>query len=59
MKTIKIIGIFLAIMLGLFMIKGMILGAMFFFFTLKIMAFAAIVAGLVLLHWKIKNRKDN
>ena len=56
MKTLKLIGIFLAVLLALFMIKGMILGAMFFFYVLRLIIIAAIIAGGIYLYTKVKKQ---
>ncbi len=57
MKKIKLLLIFLAVLLGLFMIQGMIYGAMIFFVVLKLIIFAAIIVGIGYL--LIKNRKQS
>jgi len=57
MKTLKLIGIFLAVLLALFMIKGMILGAMFFFYVLRLIIIAAIIAGGIYL-LKLKSNEN-
>lgn len=54
METIKKIGIFLAILLALFMLVGMWYGALFFFFVLKLMVYAGIIAGVVLVIHRYK-----
>lgn len=56
MKTLKIIGIFLLVLLGLFMIQGMIYGAMFFFYVLKLIAVAAVIVGVIVLYNKAKSK---
>lgn len=60
LKNIKILGIFLAVLLGLFMLVGMYYGVLIFISVLKLMGFAAFIALLIYLHFKIKgkNRED-
>ena len=55
MGTLKFIGIFLAIMLLVFMIKGMIFGAMIFFYILKLAFICAIITFII--YQVIKFRK--
>lgn len=54
MKALKLIGLFLLALLVIFMIKGMILGAMFFFLVLRLACYAAIVAAIVYFYLKLK-----
>ena len=56
MKYLKIISIFLVILLALFIIQGIMFGAMMFFIVLKLIAIAAIVAGIVYLYFKNKKQ---
>jgi len=59
MKTLKIIGIFLAVLLGLFMLVGMYYGILFFLFVLKLMGAAALVVFGIYLHMKVKGERHN
>ncbi len=45
MLKLKFIGIVLLILLGLFMVKGMIFGAMFFFYVLRLAIIATIIGA--------------
>lgn len=57
MKVIKFIGIFLAVLLLIFMIKGMLFGAMMFFYVLRLIGYAALIAGCIYLYYvTTKNR---
>jgi len=55
MKTLKLIGYFLAALLVLFIIKGMFFGIFLFTIVLKYILIAAVVAGVLYLF----NRKGN
>lgn len=58
MNTIKFIGIFLLVLLVVFMIKGMIMGAMFFFFILRLAFWALLLTGAIYLYFTyIKPKK--
>ncbi len=56
MKILKFIGIFLLVLLAIFMIKGMILGMVFFFYWLKLAIIAALIAGGIFLYFKFKKK---
>lgn len=56
MKTLKFIGLFLVALLLVFMVKGMILGAVFFFYWLKLAVIAAAIAGAIYVYLKIKKQ---
>lgn len=54
MKTLKFIGLFLVVLLLVFMVKGMILGAVFFFYWLKLAVIAAAIAVGIYAYLKIR-----
>lgn len=56
MSKLKIIGIFLAVLFGIFIINGIMLGAMMFFYVLKFIIYAAIIAGVIYFYSKIKKK---
>lgn len=56
MKTLKVIGIFLLVLLLVFMIKGMILGFVFFFFWLKLAFVAGLITGGLYLYFKFRKK---
>lgn len=57
LKKMKTVGVFLMILLFIFIIIGIYYGVMIFWFVLKLMAFAAIVTLLLHLYYKIKVKK--
>lgn len=60
MTTLKTIGIFLAVLLAIFIVVGAYYGALFFFFVLKLMGYAVIGVALILLFIKsLKNKNPN
>ena len=56
MKTLKFILLFLVALLLVFMLKGMILGAVFFFYWLKLAIIAAAIAGVIYMYLKIRKQ---
>lgn len=57
MEKIKAIGIFLAVLLGLFILVGMYYGALFFWFVLKLMIGAAIIGWLLVVWFKSRKKE--
>lgn len=58
MNLFKFIGMFLAVLLLIFMVKGMLFGAMMFFYVLKLIGLAVLIAGCIYLYYvTTKNRK--
>ncbi len=55
-KAIKMIGIFLLVLLVLFMLVGMYYGVMFFLFVLKIIGVAVFIGCCIFVHFKVKNK---
>lgn len=55
MKTLKLIGVFLAVLLVLFILKGIFFGIFLFTIVVKYIVIAAAVAGVIYLF----NRKSN
>lgn len=55
MKTVKLIGIFIAVLLVLFVIQGIFFGIFLFVSVLKYLATASFIAGVIYLF----NRKSN
>jgi hypothetical protein len=55
MKSLKLIGIFLAVLLVLFILKGVFFGIFLFTIVLKYIVIAALVAGVIYLF----NRKSD
>ena len=53
MNKLKIMGIFLLVLLGVFMFQGMMLGAMFFFYVLRLAIIAAIIGGVIYFYKKL------
>ena len=53
MNTLQFIVIFLFVLLGIFMFQGMMLGAMFFFYVLRLAFIAAIIGGAIYLYKKL------
>ncbi len=56
MSKLKIIGIFLLALLGLFILQGIMFGAMMFFYVLKLIVVAAVIAFFIYLYFKSKNK---
>lgn len=56
MKTIKSLIIFLAVLLGLFMLIGMYYGVLFFWFVLKLLLCAAAIVVLIVSYGKFKGK---
>jgi hypothetical protein len=56
MKIHKFIGYFLLILLGLFIVKAISFAFVMFFWVLKAMFIAAIIAGVVYLIDNLKNK---
>lgn len=54
MKTIKAIGIFLLVLLGIFMLVGMYYGIMLYFWVLKLMMYAAVIGSVIIIYLKVK-----
>jgi len=54
MKTIKAIGIFLLVLLGIFMLVGMYYGIMMYFWVLKLMLYAAAIGSVIIIYFKLK-----
>ncbi len=57
MEKFKAVLIFLAVLLGLFMLVGMWYGAMFFWFVLKLMIGAGIIGWLIILLIKARKKE--
>ena len=55
-NTFKTIGIFLLICLVIFMISGAVLGAMFFWFVLRIMIVAGIITLILIIYFKARRK---
>jgi hypothetical protein len=56
MSKLKIIGIFLVVLFGIFIINGIMLGAIMFFYVLKYIVYAAIIAALIYLYHKTNKK---
>ncbi len=50
----KIIGIFLVVLLGLFILQGIMFGAMMFFYALKLIVVASVISFIIYLYYKAK-----
>ena len=57
MKTVKLIGIFLAALLILFVIQGIFFGIFLFTSVLKYIATASVIAGILYLFNKKSNKE--
>ena len=58
MNTLKFIGIFLLVLLAVFICYGIYYAVIAYLFFIKLLAFTAIIAGLLFLYFKyIKPRK--
>ena len=55
MRTLKFIGIFLLVLLGIFILHGIYYGAIFYFFFIKLLFIAALVAGGIFVYLKVKD----
>lgn len=61
MKTLKAIGIFLSVLLAIFMLVGMYYGIMLYFWVIKLMMYAAVIATVLIIYFKVKkirNKKE-
>ncbi len=60
MNTIKAIGIFLLVLLGIFILLGIYYGIILYFWVVKLMALAAIVGSVIIIYYKGKKslKKD-
>jgi hypothetical protein len=56
MNKFKIIAIFLVVLFGIFVINGIILGAMMFFYLIKYVIYASVISLFIYLYVKTKNK---
>ena len=57
MNTLKFIGIFLAALLVIFICYGIYYAIIAYMFFIKLMAFAAAIAGVIYLYFKLKKKE--
>ena len=57
MKVIKFIGILLAVLLVIFMIKGALIGAAIFFVVLRYIVYAAVIAFAIYLYMQATKKE--
>lgn len=59
MNTLKYIGIFLLVLLAIFICYGIYYAIIAYMFFIKLLAFASVIAWVLYLYFKLKNKKNN
>ena len=54
MRNLKYIGLFLLILLGVFIFQGIVFGAILFFYVIKFIVVALIILGVIRVIQKLK-----